>query len=218
MRWAYLTLVMCCLSAAALGTDQTQSLLALPCGTAASPAAACEPSKADKKKAKQAFSRGVWLKKSKHLDEAYDEFQTAAELAPKNVDYLTVLAMTREQLVYEHLQRGNDDLLKSKDIEAQAEFHNALSLDPENDFAQQRMKESLGEWAPKVNGDIRVVQDSGELHVLPKDNRAEFHFRGDSRALLAQVASTYGVAANVDIPLFPAGSISISMQWIFSPP
>jgi general secretion pathway protein D len=60
------------------------------------------------------------------------------------------------------------------------------------------MKESLGEWAPKVNGDIRVVQDSGELHVLPKDIRAEFHFRGDSRALLAQVASTYGVSADVD--------------------
>jgi hypothetical protein len=198
MRWVYLTLVIYCLSAAALGTDQTQALLALPCGTAASPAAGCVPSKADQKKAKQAFSKGVKLEKSKHLDEAYEEFQTAAQLSPKNVDYLTVLAMTREQLVYDHLQRGNDDLLKSKDVEAQAEFRNALSLDPENDFAQQRMKESLGEWAPKLNGDIRVVQDSGELHVLPKDIRSEFHFRGDSRALLAQVASTYGVSAEVD--------------------
>jgi hypothetical protein len=198
MRWASLILILCSLPVAALADDEPQSVLSLPCVTTVASASGCGASKADQKKAKQAFSKGVKLEKSKRFDEAYDEFETAARLAPKNLDYLTVLAMTREQLVFDHMKSGNDDLLKSKEIEAQAEFRNALALDPQNDFAKQQLKQSLGEWAPKVKGGIRVVEDSGELHVLPKDVRAEFHFRGDSRTLLAQVTSMYGVSADID--------------------
>jgi general secretion pathway protein D len=198
MRWMCLSLVICGLTVAAAGADQPQSVVGLPCAPTFSSTPGCEPSKTDLKKAKQAFSKGMKLEKSKHLDEAYQEFDSAARLSPKNLDYLTVLAMTRQQLVYDHLQRGNDDLLKSKNVAAQAEFQTAITLDPENDFARQQLSESLGEWAPKLKGNIRVVEDSGELRVAPKQVRAEFHFRGDARALLSQVASTYGIAADVD--------------------
>ncbi len=68
----------------------------------------CKPSKSDLKQAKAAFSRALKLEKAKHLDEAYKEFDTAARLVPNNVNYLTALAMTREKLVFDHVQRGND--------------------------------------------------------------------------------------------------------------
>src|SRR5208282_591141 len=158
----------------------------------------CEPSRADVKKAKSAFSRAIKLEKARRMDEAYAQFDAAARLVPKNPDYITALAMTRERVVYEHLQRGNQYLLDSKEIEAQAEFRSALNLDPQNEFAKQRLNESLSEWAPKPNQDVQIVQNSGELHVIPNDVRQEFHFRGDSYSLLLQVAAAFGVKAEVD--------------------
>ncbi len=198
MRWKYLALAVCMLSVVALATDEPQTLLTLPCLQTASTVSGCDASKGDLKKAKAAFSKAVKLEKAKRLDEAYEEFDTAARLVPKNLDYLTALAMVRQQLVYDHVQRGNEDLLKAKDIEAQAEFRSALNLDPQNDFARQRLVDAAGEWTPKTGPEVQLVQDSGVLHVEPNDVQGDFHFRGDSKTLLSQVAAAFGVTAEVD--------------------
>ena len=186
------------LAVVACAADEQQSLLTLPCAASASSAASCDPSPAELKKAKSAFSRAVKLEKASRLDEAYLEFDTAARLAPRNADYLTALAMAREQLAYEHLERGNQYLLDSKEVQAQAEFRSALNLDPQNEFAQQRLNDSLEQWAPKLDHPAQILQDSGELHVIPNDVRQEFHFRGDSHSLLTQVAAAFGLKAEVD--------------------
>jgi len=186
------------LAVVACAADEQQSLLTLPCAASASSAASCDPSPAELKKAKSAFSRAVKLEKASRLDEAYLEFDTAARLAPRNADYLTALAMAREQLAYEHLERGNQYLLDSKEVQAQAEFRSVLNLDPQNEFAQQRLNDSLEQWAPKLDHPAQIVQDSGELHVIPNDVRQEFHFRGDSHSLLTQVAAAFGLKAEVD--------------------
>jgi hypothetical protein len=196
MRWGMIVAALCLSSAFA--ADQPQSLAPLPCMETARTGHGCDPSKADLKKAKDAFSKGVHYEKSKRFDDAYHQFDEAARLAPKNIDYLTALAMSREQLIYDHMQRGNEDLLASKQIEAQAEFRSALDLDPDNVFAKQQLNQSLGEWEPKAKGEFRIVENAGELHPAPNDLKADFHFRGDSRALLAQVASVYGINAQVD--------------------
>lgn len=185
-------------SAAALAADQQQTLLTLPCLQTDGNNPGCNPSAADMKKAKSAFSRALKLEKAKHLDEAFEQFDTAARLVPRNLDYVTALAMVREQLAFDHLQQGNKDLLNGKEVEAQAEFRSALNLDPQNEFAQQRLRDSLGEWAPKAIEPARVAGDFGELRVVPRDVRADFHFSGDARALLTQVAAAFDVTAEFD--------------------
>lgn len=187
------------LSAVAHAADQAQSVLTLPCAQGSSSNTSCDPSAADLKKAKQAFSQAIRLEKSKHFDQAYAQFDAAARLAPRNIDYVTALAVAREQLTYDHLKRGNQYLLNSKNVEAQAEFRTALNFDPQNEFAQQRLNDSLGQLAPTPDQqEVKIVQDSGELHVVPNDVRQEFHFRGDSYALLTQIAAAYGVKAEID--------------------
>ena len=64
--------------------------------------------------------------------------------------------MTRQQVVFDHLQRGNAEMLKNRQIEALAEFRTALHLDPQNEFAQQRLQDAMGEWAPKTTGRRRL--------------------------------------------------------------
>jgi general secretion pathway protein D len=183
---------------AAFAADQTQNVLTLPCAQVAGSGSSCNPSKEDLKKAGAAFSKALRLEKEKRIDEAYQEFDAAARLVPGNVDYLTALAVAREELVSQHLKKGNDDLEKGRPIEAQAEFRSALNLDSDNTFARQRLEDSLNEWTPKTNLSARVVQDSPELHVMPNQEKHAFRFRGYSHQLLTQVASAYGIAAELD--------------------
>jgi general secretion pathway protein D len=197
MRWAWLALAIAAFAAVALAADEPQNLALLPC-PAASREPACNPSKEDLKKSKAAFSKALQLQKAEHFDEAYLEFDAAARLVPKNVEYVTALALVRQQLVFDHLQRGNDDLTNGKVVEAQAEFRSASNLDPQNEFAQQRLRDSLTEWSPKLTGAPGVVAESAEMQLVPKSDLHDFHFRGDSHALLTQVAGAYGVTAELD--------------------
>src|SRR5271167_1512452 len=176
MRWGWLVAV-AVFATAALAADEPQPLALLSCPQGASDPA-CNPSKPDLKKSKIAFSKALQLQKADRFDEAYVEFDAAARLVPKNVEYVTALALVRQRLVFGHLQRGNDDLTNGKLVEAQAEFRSAANLDPENEFAQQQLRDSLVEWSPKLTGTPRVVEESTEVRVVPKPDLHEFHFRG----------------------------------------
>ena len=195
MRWRWPLMVAAMWCPMALCADTAPVVAAVPCASALP---GCNPSKSDLKKANAAFSRALKLEKAQRLDEAYKEFDTAARLVPSNVSYLTALALTREQLVFNHVQRGNADLNGGREVEAQAEFRGALSLDPDNQFAQQRLQEAFGQWAPPKTALLRSTEDGGQLKAAPTPDRHAFHFRGDSKALLAEVARTFGITAEVD--------------------
>ena len=44
------------------------------------------------------------------------------------------------------------EMRQGRQIEALAEFRTALHLDPQNEFARQRLTDAMGEWAPKTCG------------------------------------------------------------------
>jgi Flp pilus assembly secretin CpaC len=132
------------------------------------------------------------------MGEALDRFEAAARLMPGNVDYVTAREMTRQQIVFDSLQRGNAELLKGRQVEALAAFRAALRNDPQNEFAQQRLRDAMAEWAPKISAPAQVLADAGEIRVAPDSARAEVHYRGDSRGLLAQLAQAFGVTATFD--------------------
>jgi general secretion pathway protein D len=178
--------------------QQSQGAVPVPCGTGEGQKVGCSPSKKELKEAKRAFSKAISLQKSKRSDEAFDEFRNAARLAPTNVAYLTARELMRQELVSNHIRAGNDDLGKGKQIEALAEFRNALSLDPQNDFAQQRLHDAFGEWAPTVKESPRVLASVDEIEVSPDSGRHDFHYRGDSRGLMTQIAGSFGVGADLD--------------------
>jgi general secretion pathway protein D len=198
MRWGRLILAVTALTVAAFAVDEPQTVPIIPCGQGDKTTPGCNPSKKELKEAKAAYAKGMELQKDKRTDQAFEQFDTAAKLSPRNVDYVTMREMARQQLVFDHLERGNAELLNNHQIEALAEFRSALQLDPENQFAQQRLGDALGEWAPKMPATPVVLPDAGEVRVVPNQKRAEFHYRGDARGLLEQVAGTFGVTATFD--------------------
>ncbi len=201
VRWGNfirLCLILLTLALAASASDQPPGAPLLPCPEGSPGAVSCNPSKKEIKEAGAAFAKGLKLQREKRQDEAFDQFETAARLAPRDVEYVTAREMTRQQLVFDHLERGNAEMRDNRQIEALAEFRTALQLDPQNAFAQQRLTDALGEWAPKTTAAPQVVEDADELRVAPSAALADFHYLGDSNGLLTQVAAAYGVTASFD--------------------
>ena len=166
-------------------------------------APACKGSVKDLKAARQAFARGLKLEKSQHenlqsLDEAFYEFEEASRLVPQNVEYLTAREMTRQHLAGLHLQRGNSDLLNGRQVEALAEFRTALNLDPQNEFAQQRISDALGPVPVRTASPPQMVASADVLTAKPANDRHDIHYRGDSRGLLTAVAASYGLTVVFD--------------------
>ncbi len=168
------------------------------CASSVPGAPACDVSKKDLKAAKTAFQRGLKLRKAKRLEEALEQFEIASKLVPRDIDFATVRETTRQQLVFDHMQRGNAALLTGNEIQALGNFRSALKLDPDNVFARQRMIDALGESAPKVTSAPQVIADAGEVQLEPSAVHADFHFHGDSRQLLTEIAKVYGITAMID--------------------
>lgn len=154
------------------------------------------PACKDQKEARDAFARALRLKKSGHDAEAFDALETAANLAPGNVEYLTAREMVRQQLVLAHIQRGNQLLGNKHPIEASAEFQQALHLDPNNNFARQQLRDALADQFPSASR-LRVEQ-SDAIYLEPTPGKQDFHYRGDARGLIDVVTRAFGITAKLD--------------------
>jgi general secretion pathway protein D len=176
-------------------SSQDQSVPAtMPDGTSVVPT---ETPK-ERKQAQHDFKEGMKLKSSGKLDEAFEKFEQAAELSPRNLDYITAREFTRQQLVMQAMDRGNKAMLENKEIVAMAEFRRATEYDPTNDFAIQRLHDSMPEQMEPVSHGMRVVEQSTPIELQPSEAHHDFHYRGDARALLTQVTQAYGVVAEFD--------------------
>jgi general secretion pathway protein D len=156
------------------------------------------PSKNDLAKAKKEFAAGKHLESAGQTDAAFDKFKQASQLSPRNVEYATAREFTRQQLVMAAIDRGNKALLANNEVAAEAEFQQALDFDPTNDFARQRLHDAIWEQSPAPSRKLQVVQKSIEVALSPDATPRDFHFRGDSRTLLTQVARAYGITATID--------------------
>jgi general secretion pathway protein D len=186
------------LVSACVAGDQPAPPAPAVCANGIPGAPACTASKEELKEGKAAFARGLRLQAKHETEEAFHAFERAAELVPRDVQYVTARELSREQLVFEHVQHGNEALLQGQQVLALAEFRSALQLDPKNEFARQQLKSTVGNSAPQTTSNIQVVADSGPPELTPKDELADFHYRGDSRGLLTEIGTVFGIDVTFD--------------------
>ncbi len=161
--------------------------------------ATCGVSKQELKQGKHDFARGLKLQKAGKSAEAFDAFDAAARVVPRNLEYATAREIVRQKLVYDHVQKGNSLLLGDKEIAAAAEFRQALQFDPSNSFALQRLADAAAQKPLPGPHEFRVVDDPGELRLQPlTDSRHDFHIRGDTRAVYEAIGKAFGVAPKFD--------------------
>jgi general secretion pathway protein D len=209
MRW--LPAGICLLLAGVCLAADTPSAAAPSLCSNSAGAPTCHGPAKDLKAARQAFARGLKLEKSQHLDEAFYEFEEASRLVPQNVEYLTAREITRQHLAGMHLERGNSDLLNGRQVEALAEFRTALNLDPQNEFAQQRIRDALGPVPEHTAGPPQVVASADALTAKPIDGHHDIHYSGDSRGLVTAVAASYGLTVVFD-DTFPSRRVRFDIE------
>ena len=214
MRW--LPAGICLLLAGVCFAADTPSATAPALCSNSGGAPACHGPAKDLKSARQAFARGLKLEKARNenlqnLNQAFYEFEEASRLVPQNVEYLTAREITRQHLAGMHLERGNSDLLDGRQLEALAEFRSALNLDPQNEFAQQRINDALGPVPVQAVAPPQVVASADAITVKPIDAPHDIHYRGDSRGLLTAVAASYGLTVVFD-DTFPSRRVRFDLD------
>ena len=165
---------------------------AIPAWTA--PASSNEAAKS----ARKAFEQALKLEKQNKADAAFHKFSEAAELDPGNVEYLTMREVSRQKLVHQHVEAGNQALLQNDRIRALGEFRAASQLDPSNQFALERIRQAFSEPESQPSRLLQIVEQSDEIVLRPRPGRQSIHYRGDTRGLMEQVARSFGLSATFD--------------------
>src|SRR5580658_5165157 len=178
--------------------DDPTTSAPVPCSTGMPGGVNCVHSKKDAKEARNAYSRGLKLQKQQHFNEAFEQFDRAVRLDPRNGQFFETRELAKAGLVYEHVERGNQLLYGDERARAAEEFQAALDLDPGNQFARQRLADSAHAPRQELLRAASTVGDSEEIHLQPTKERASFQFRGDVRAMFAQLASSYGMTVEFD--------------------
>jgi general secretion pathway protein D len=169
----------------------------IPCDNGLPGAVNCVTSPKDLKEARAAYNEGRKLQDHQLLEEAFAKFDEASRLARQDTAFLSARELVKAQLVFQHTEKGDALLGDGRVIEATAEFRAALELDPDNQYVQERLTESLRHTANAAN--VRgLALDFSEVHLQPRPEHATFHFDGDSRALFTELASAFGVTVTFD--------------------
>lgn len=180
------------------------TLAPVTCGNGVPGGVHCVVTKQEKKQARQAFDRGRKLEGENHLEDAYKEFVHAVELSPQTLQYVTARELVKARLVFDHIENGNSILASEAhnslaNIQAAQEFHAALALDPENQYARQRLQDtSLANSVPLRRVLPQRLINAGEIHLQPKDDLATFHYSGDIHGLFEMLAGAYGMKTQFD--------------------
>jgi general secretion pathway protein D len=161
-------------------------------------ASAAAATKAEVEAARKAFQKALKLQKQNRLAEAFTKFKQAADLEPGNFQYVTAREIARQQLIYKHLQAGNQAVLKEDRVRALGEFRAAAALDPSSNFALERLRDAMSEPLGPPGKSLQIVEQEDEIELRPNPGQQNFQFTGDTRALFEQVARSFGLTATFD--------------------
>lgn len=186
------------LSIPAAAADDPAAAGPIACGNGVPGGVNCVHSKKDEKEARSAYSRGLKLEKQQQFNEAFEQFDRAVRLDPRNARFFETRELAKAGLVYEHVERGNLLLYDDQRVRAAQEFQAALDLDPADQFARERLGATSQAPPQELLRAAATVGDSEEIHLQPTRARASFQFRGDVRAMFAQLASSYGMTVEFD--------------------
>jgi general secretion pathway protein D len=155
-------------------------------------------SKKERRAAEQEFKRALELQKAGRMDEAYQAAAHAAELVPGNLEYVTAREVLRQRIVSGYLERGNHLADTGNDTAAAGQFREALAIDPENTYVMQRLRDVSIPNDPYQKRTVQLLASVDQINLEPKPGTANFHVRGDTRALYAQIGNAFGITMQFD--------------------
>src|SRR6476469_5751116 len=173
----------------------------LACMAADKPKSVVTPlvSKEDKKNAEKEFKNAQDLQREGKPEDALIAVLKAQELMPGNVEFMTMGEMLRQQIVGEHMEAGNHLAAAGDSAGAAQRFRMALSIDPQNAYAAQRLRD-----VEPPDGDaehkhvLQLLASVDQINLQPAPGRKNFHLQGDTRQLYTQIGAAFGISMEFD--------------------
>jgi type II secretory pathway component GspD/PulD (secretin) len=148
-----------------------------------------------KNEAEDAYLDGARRFKAKDYEGAEHSFLRAMEINPTRDEYVMAVALGRQHQIAQLVQQAAAERQQNHNEKADALLAQARSLDPTNPLVQQHaLDQGLHQQAT-------VDQLAGAIPLQATQARHSFHLRGDTRAILQQVATQYGLKAVFDSSL-----------------
>src|SRR5947209_7599140 len=157
------------------------------------------PSRHDLQLAQKDFNHALELQKQGHMEEALQDLIEAASLAPANLEYVTARELLRGQIAAGYIDKGNLLAEVGNNQHAAGQFRAALSFDPQNGYAQQRLRDVAPvDDDPEKQHVLQLLASVDEVEITPRPGKQGFHVHGDSRALYDAIGKAFGVIMSYD--------------------
>jgi hypothetical protein len=156
-------------------------------------------SKEDKKAAEKEFKSAQDLQRAGKPQEALQAVVKAEQLVPGNMEYITMGEMLRQQLVGEQMEAGNHLAAAGDSLGAAERFRNALTIDPQNTYAEQRLRDvAPPEGDPYQKHVLQLLASVEQIVLQPAPGKKSFHLQGDTRLLYTQIGAAFGIVMQFD--------------------
>lgn len=173
--------------------------------------------------ADDAYLRGAKALDRKDLLEADRLFARAHDLNPQNRDYAIALAVVREHRLTDLVQRAARAHQQGHDTEADQLLAQAREIDPQNAVVRQHFAPD-GSLAAFPAGDTDQADTlragragdaatlGGAIELTPRAGVQSFHLRGSAHDLLSNVASAFGLRANITDSISTAPGLHLDID------
>ncbi len=149
--------------------------------------------------AQKLFLEGARDMERKDVRAASVAFEQAAGLDPGNRRYALAAEVARQHLVEGLIQQADKDRILGHDDEARAAIAEAFRIDPSDPMIAQHADELASDRlaeAPAVRSDGNGL--AAPIVLQPKPGKRSFHLHTNTRELLRQVLSAYGISPTLD--------------------
>ena len=174
-------------------------------GVASAQSATPTPTKADPKRAAEAYLAGARLLDHRQLAEAQEKFAQAAALDGGHPEYALALGLTREHRVGDLVQRAAKARLLGRAADADALLAEAGQIDPDNILLLQR--QAVQASGPRLTVETATgkkqikpseVAYAAPIALAPAPGPQSLHLHGETQAVVTQAARTFGIKTIFD--------------------
>lgn len=174
--------------------------------TTSSPAATTAKntdSKADAKKAADAYKRGLRAAQAGDLEIAFDAFSDAVEWAPENQQYFVHCEIARSRLVQMKMDLAERAAVSGRLEDARKELLSARRIDPTNRVVQERYAEMSALRPGAFEQVVTEAEPAGEIRLEHLPGTRSFDIRGTTNTVYQEIARQFGVEVAFDADLSP---------------
>src|SRR6478736_321583 len=97
------------------------------------------------------------------------------------------------------MEAGNHLAAAGDSLGAAQRFRNALTIDPQNTYAEQRLRDvAPPEGDPDHKHVLQLLASVDQIVLQPAPGKKSFHMQGDTRQLYTQIGAAFGILMDFD--------------------